>query len=222
MGISTEARAVEEINKPANDPSELHKLQFDYAWKWFCFHADQRVKMFNYMLVVFGIFGAGLVNALHDRTPPNNTIPIGAIADLCFIAGVLAVIFMLLDRRNRDLVWQGEDILMHLERKAIFGKGFKIKARHGLPKDFGILWRQALEEDESKKQRRGAPFENLRSFLHDVSLGKHRILLPGISALIGAVFFAAGGWIRGGRSGFVFFAAGVALILVVWRVCREA
>jgi hypothetical protein len=41
--------------EPSGDVSDLVKLQFDYAWKWFSFHADQRVKMFNFMLVVFGI-----------------------------------------------------------------------------------------------------------------------------------------------------------------------
>ena len=99
---------------PADRPSELHKLQFDYAWKWFCFHADQRVKMFNFMLIVFGIFAAGVVNAL------DKNLPTIVMAGLCIFAIVLALIFILLDRRNRDLVWLGEDVLMDLERKAIF------------------------------------------------------------------------------------------------------
>jgi hypothetical protein len=43
-----------------DDPSELQKLQFDFAWKWFAYHADQRVKMFNFMLIVFGIFRRGV------------------------------------------------------------------------------------------------------------------------------------------------------------------
>ena len=68
------------------------------------------------MLVVFGIFAAGIVNAL-DRQIPHRLI-----AGLCFIAAALAVIFALLDWRNRELVWLGEDVLMHLEREAIFGK----------------------------------------------------------------------------------------------------
>src|SRR5260370_29011163 len=106
---------------PPADPLELRKLQFDYAWKWFSFHADQRVKMFNFMLIVFGIFAAGVVNALDKDLPPV------AIAGLCFFAAFLAWAFMRLDRRNRDLVWLGEDVLMDLERKAIFGEGQKIE-----------------------------------------------------------------------------------------------
>jgi hypothetical protein len=82
----------------AGSPSELQKLQFDYAWKWFSYHADQRVKMFNYMLLIFGIFAAGLINAL------DKNLPKVAAVCLAFFAAILAVIFSLLDRRNRDLV----------------------------------------------------------------------------------------------------------------------
>src|SRR6516164_9689130 len=94
---------------PCDPELELHKLQFDYAWKWFSYHADQRVKMFNFMLVALGIFAAGVVNAF-DKTPNIVT------AILCFFAAGLAVVFTFLDRRNRDLVWLGEDVLTHLER----------------------------------------------------------------------------------------------------------
>jgi hypothetical protein len=65
----------------ASDPTGLQQLQFDYAWKWFSFHADQRIKMFNYMLVVFGVFIAGIVSALDKK------ISFGLIGGLCFVAG---------------------------------------------------------------------------------------------------------------------------------------
>ena len=43
--------------------------------------------MFYYMLVVFGIFAAGIVNALDKHLPHK------VIAGLCFIASTLAVVF---------------------------------------------------------------------------------------------------------------------------------
>ena len=183
---------------------ELRKLQFDYAWKWFAFHADQRVKMFNYMLVVFGIFAVGIANAL-DK---SKGVPPIVAAGLCFVAAILAVIFARLDARNRDLVWFGEDVLMHLERDSLFGTDNQISGRRNKTIRFGILSRQAWEqESESWGSKYFQQFENksnclakgagrllrwLSDLLYDTWHGKHRIWLPLISLLIGALFVAAG------------------------------
>jgi hypothetical protein len=75
---------------PPSDPSELCKLQLDYAWKWFSYHADQRVKMFNFMLIVFGIFATAVVTAM------DKGLPSGFSAVLCFVASVLGLTFSLL------------------------------------------------------------------------------------------------------------------------------
>ncbi len=173
----------------ADDPAALQKLQFDYAWKWFSFHADQRIKMFYYMLVVFGIFAAGIVNALDKHLPHK------VIAGLCFIASTLAVVFALLDRRNRDLVWLGEDVLMHLERESLFGN-LEINGRYQKRVKFGILWRQALEERQATERIRTAMHEKscapLVVALRDVWRGKHRVWLPVLSCLVAVLFFSAG------------------------------
>src|ERR1700729_959787 len=121
---------------PLGDPSELRKLQFDYAWKWFSFHADQRTKIFNFMLVVFGIFAAGIVNALDKHVPKI------AVAGLAISAGILALIFRRLDRRNRDLVWLAEDVLKELEREAIFDPTPKIRDHWNQQVSCSILTRE--------------------------------------------------------------------------------
>jgi hypothetical protein len=171
-------------------PSELHKLQFDYAWKWFSFHADQRVKMFNYMLIVFGIFAAGIANAL------DKHIPSTVIAIFCFIAALLAFVFALLDRRNQDLVWLGEDVLMHLERQGIFGTDLKIDGRYGKEVDFAILWRQALEERRASDRIRNALRNKMCAeviiLLRDMKLGKHRTWLRIVGWTIAVLFLCAG------------------------------
>jgi Flp pilus assembly protein TadB len=98
---------------PPCDPElELRKLQFDYAWKWFSYHADQRVKMFNFMLVALGIFAAAIVSAITYHMAHRAT------AILCFVAGILALVFGFLDMRNRNLVLLGEEVLMALERES--------------------------------------------------------------------------------------------------------
>src|SRR5262245_44298025 len=123
---------------PRDPPSELHKLQFDYAWKWFNFHADQRVKMFNFMLVVFGIFAAAIVGAVGKQQA-------GFTAILCFVGAALAAIFVGLDARNHELLEFAEEVLTYLEKNAIFGEGVTIKDRGDKDIRFGILSRQSFE-----------------------------------------------------------------------------
>jgi ABC-type uncharacterized transport system permease subunit len=52
-------------------PSDLHKMPFDYAWKWFAFHAEQRTKMFNFMLIVLGIFATAIAGTLDKQLPSS-------------------------------------------------------------------------------------------------------------------------------------------------------
>jgi hypothetical protein len=179
--------------KIAPDPKfELHKLQFDYAWKWFSFHAEQRTKVFNFMLIVFGIFLAGIVNALNK----TSELPRRDVAILCFIAAGLALIFGLLDRRNRDLLWLGEEVLMHLERESIFHTNGTFTDRHGETRSFGILWRQALEEKKAREEKErkwsGKPCVPLFMVVRDAWLGKHRLWFPAVSLLIAFLFATAG------------------------------
>jgi hypothetical protein len=146
--------------------------------------------MFNYMLVVFGIFAAGVVNSLDKHLPTAVT------AGLCFIASISALIFARLDRRNRDLVWLGEDVLMHLEREEIFGSDVEIEGRYETRTHFGILWRQALEERCATARIRSMPGKNavasLIIRLRDGHRGKHRVWLPLVSYLIAGLFLCAG------------------------------
>jgi len=159
---------------PPDEPSELDKLQFDYGWKWFSYHADQRVKMFNFMLVVFGIFAATVVNAVGSKQQPGFT------AVLCAIGAALAAIFIALDTRNQYLLRLAEEVLCHLEENAIFGKGTTIKDRDGKDVRFGILSRQLSEERSDK----GPP-----------KIIRHRYLLPLVGVLMLASFVVAGIWI---------------------------
>ena len=148
------------------------------------------MKMFNYMLVVFGIFVAGIVNALDKRVPNRVT------AGLCFVAAVLAIIFTRLDRRNRDLVWLGEDVLTHLESEEIFGVNVEIEGRSEKKIDFGILRRQALEERGAKARIQGALHDkacaSLVVQLRDAWCGKHRVWLPVLGYLMAILFLGAG------------------------------
>jgi hypothetical protein len=79
-----------------NEPSELDKLRFDYAWKWFSFHAEQRTKMFNFMLVGLGALATVVVTAIND-----HLVLVARFA--CGLGFVIALVFWRLDGRNRTL-----------------------------------------------------------------------------------------------------------------------
>jgi hypothetical protein len=155
-------------------PGEIDKLRLDYAWKWFAFHADQRVKMFNYMLVATGFFAAAVASS-YDKSP--------AIAcALSLAAALVSLIFTRLDRRNQDLVWLGEDVLVELERRLLFGRDAVIEGRAGQPAPFGILWAQARVE-------RDHPPSMVQLYWR----GKHRIWLRRVGYLIAILFLTLAG-----------------------------
>ena len=164
-----------------DDPNELGKLQLDYAWKWFSFHADQRTKMFNYMLALFGLFAAAIATTL-DKPGMGNLTPW-----LCWLAALLALIFALIDTRNRTLVWFGEDVLISLEKEFLFGVGEKARGRRDKEFNWGILNRQQVDEA-------ALDLKGLRLMLHDACRGKHRFWMPGVALLMCAAFVAAGWW----------------------------
>lgn len=158
-----------------NEDLELLKLRLDYAWKWFSFHADQRTKMFNFMLIVLGIFANAVVGAVTGGMPRLAFW-------LCVVSSVLAFVFALLDRRNRDLVWLGEDVLRQLERQQLFGEQVEISNVKGEKVPFGILWRQARSENTWLSR------DDFIARLRDAWLGKHRVWLRSIALLIGVIF----------------------------------
>ena len=162
---------------PREAPLEFHKqLQFDYAWKWFSYHADQRVKMFNFMLVVFGFLVAAIVNAVVGKQQPWFT------AILCLIGAALAWIFVALDTRNERLLRFAEEVLTHLEKTAIFGEGMRIADRSGVDVPFGILSRQSIED---KDYHWYSPRKMIR----------HRVLLRLVGLLMLVAFVAGACWI---------------------------
>lgn len=167
--------------KPSQKKSKEHeKLQFDYAWSWFNYHAGQRMTMFNYLLAVTGLFATAIVSA-YDKHLPNVFSGI-----LCLAAAFFALAFLLLDYRNRKLVWLGEDILIHLEKNYIYDRGgiegrdiFGVhkgdKNQHEKTFVFGILSREKAEDKSS-------------------GLTKHRVLLPLIAFVIMGIYVIAAVW----------------------------
>jgi len=93
--------------------SDVETLRFDYAWKWFAFHAEQRTKMFNFMLVGLGIFATGVAAAIEKHLRLEAAV-------LAFAAALIAIGFRLLDRRNRALYQVALDDLIRFEQQRLF------------------------------------------------------------------------------------------------------
>lgn len=81
----------------------------DYAWKYFELHADQRIKTFNFFLILCVFIGGGLIAMLKDTQ--GSTICAVPAFSLSFIS----FIFWRLDVRNKHLVQHAQEALKVLE-----------------------------------------------------------------------------------------------------------
>lgn len=99
---------------PLTEPSPLVLLQMDHAWKWFSFHADQRTKMFSFMLAALGVLAGGAVTLIDKQI-----YPLAAWLSIC--GAVLALAFFFLDRRNKRLYEVALDALIRLEQNHVYG-----------------------------------------------------------------------------------------------------
>lgn len=100
-----------QVGEPAAVPAEQTdrlKVQIDYAWGWFEYHAGQRFAAFNFFLILVGAAIVGYANAAGGHLPEVG-VGIGLIG---FIASVA---FIVLDIRNRQLVDVGRNALRALE-----------------------------------------------------------------------------------------------------------
>ena len=95
-----------------NDGGSPHRDLLDYAWNYFQLHANQRLTTFNFYIALSSLVTTGLVASFHkDIRVPSLGIALG----LLLIA--ITLIFWRLDRRNRDLVHNGEKALKLLEER---------------------------------------------------------------------------------------------------------
>jgi hypothetical protein len=152
----------------ATQAREMNKIRLDYAWQVFSFSADQRVKIFNYMLLAVGFLTNAVVAAV------GYGLPYIAIA-MCLSASLLLIMFALLDSRNQYFVDVSERVLGELEKTFVFvdqGKAGKSNE--------DVTQFQLLQPDPN------APL------LARVS--KHKYWLRGVIFFLAGVFAFAGGY----------------------------
>jgi hypothetical protein len=92
---------------------KLINARFEYAWRFFDFHAKQRTTMFSF----FVVFSGFLINAFALLLQKNEH---SALFFVALFGAAITVSFIFLERRNEELVHIAEDVLLALERKILF------------------------------------------------------------------------------------------------------
>lgn len=88
---------------------ELKAVIQEHAWKSFSIHADQRMKSFNFFVLLSTLVIGGLFTVLKD----GRHLCVGAL--LSMLLPFFSFVFWKLDGRNRQLVKHAEAALMFIE-----------------------------------------------------------------------------------------------------------
>ena len=95
--------------------NDRDKILLDYTWKWFEYHAGQRMKAFHFFLLfisAIGFISIGILN--REDCEKYIWLLIGVIG---LLMAVISSLFWILDVRNRELVKCGRKVLDELENK---------------------------------------------------------------------------------------------------------
>ncbi|MBJ8442700.1 RipA family octameric membrane protein [Acinetobacter bereziniae] len=90
---------------------EINQTLLDHAWKYFEIHSEQRIKLFNFYLVIMAASGSALAYVIQNK---NQSI-LGIFLGLFIVFA--SFIFWKLDQRTSFLVKQSERILRNLEKE---------------------------------------------------------------------------------------------------------
>ena len=153
-------------NKEGCNEWLITNTRFEYAWKYFEYHAKQRTTMLNFGLIFVGLFLNAYIGLIKSDL-------IWIAAGLSFLGAWITIIFIFLDRRNEELVFIAADVLFKIENDTLFKAGTfndQIKnwpkrrnyfwgweeptdASHGDNVNLGIFVRQKFDEDKFKKSK---------------------------------------------------------------------
>ncbi len=89
----------------------IHSGIHDYAWKYFQIHADQRLKTFNFYLILSTLISGALTAIIKNASDILVGIP------LALLLPFLSFIFWKLDLRNKQLIGHGERALKYIENE---------------------------------------------------------------------------------------------------------
>jgi hypothetical protein len=158
--------------------SEVEKQRFDYAWKWFDYHAGQRMQLFNFFLIITGILANAYVGA-HEKGTPLMRFAVSLIGTL------QAFGFFVFDVRNRELTRYAEDILEKIERDTLFSDDFKSPdINNGQP--LGLLRQESVSKmrEGFTRERRWKNFRKMKVWIRSIELIVGLVFLTGLIVAI--------------------------------------
>lgn len=91
------------------EDSQKERLR-NYAWNYFALHAEQRMKTFHFYLIVSTVLVAGFINGTKD-----SSVDCRILSFLGLLLALMSYYFEKLDKRNRELVRNGEAALKYLD-----------------------------------------------------------------------------------------------------------
>ncbi len=176
--------------------------QHDAAWRYFQFHADQRIKVFQFYIAAIGAVFAGLGIAANA---PNKVLPMEGLTFGLLAVALVSLIFMALDARNQYLIGLAEDELVRHEEKNLFAGLDKWPPRRTENPIAPGLFKREAEEDSARKPK----------YLKCL---KHKHLIPGTHLCVIAASWTGAAFVvcthSGQPRGLVIFIL-VSIILLV-------
>ncbi|HVT82197.1 MAG TPA: hypothetical protein VHM90_16260 [Phycisphaerae bacterium] len=86
-----------------------------YAWDYFQFHASQRLSTFNFFVVLSVLLTSAAMTTFQEKF----YLPCAG-GFLGLMLAILSFVFWRMDQRNRQLLQNGTEALMHLDRTALY------------------------------------------------------------------------------------------------------
>jgi hypothetical protein len=93
------------------DQDETRREMFEHAWRYFALHAQQRMSVFNFFLILSGVVAAGVAACL-QRSGPYRLLGVG----LGVLLGLVSFVFYKLDQRTSSLIKHSEEAIAELEQ----------------------------------------------------------------------------------------------------------
>jgi len=91
--------------------NRIFQEQRKYAWDYFQLHAEQRMRSFNFFVVIAAILSTGIVGIIKKDIEFHF---VGVVLGFCLV--IIPFIFWKLDQRARFLIKHAEDILKEIEK----------------------------------------------------------------------------------------------------------